>query len=99
MSGELMRYMTGEATPVRSERAVTGKARKLHDEVRLSAFKADGALALAGHIMDGVLQLDQHRRELAGDDPVINGLLASIENQAVRDITQIQKSLFNGWGL
>jgi hypothetical protein len=99
MSNELMRYTTGEARPARYDRQVARQAKPIHDEVRLSAFKADGALALAGHIMEGVASLDTHRRMLAGNDPVTNRLLADIEQQALFSVKTIQAKLYNGWGL
>lgn len=99
MSDELMRYMHRDARPARYDRAVAARAKPIHDEVRLSAFKADGALALAGHIMEGVVSLDMHRRMLAGNDPVTNRLLADIEQQALFSVRQIQANLYNGWGL
>jgi hypothetical protein len=51
--------------------------------VRIKSFQADGALALAGHIMEGILGLDNRRRMLAQDDPITNALLADIQAQAM----------------
>lgn len=99
MSDELMRYTSGEARVVRRDRAVAARAKSIHDEVRLAAFKADGALALAGHVMEGVVALDTHRRMLAGDDPVTTALLADIEQQALFSVKKIQANLYNDWGL
>jgi hypothetical protein len=99
MNNDLMLYTSGEARVVRRDRAVAARAKPIHDEVRLSAFKADGAMALAGHIMEGVVSLDQHRRMLAGNDPVTNSLLADIEQQALFTVKNIQANLYNGWGL
>jgi hypothetical protein len=99
MSDELMRYMDGERRPARRDREVAAKAKPIHDEVRLAAFKADGAMALAGHIMEGVVGLDQHRRTLAANDPITNQLLADIEQQAIFSVKKIQSNLYNDWGL
>lgn len=99
MSSELMQYMQGTVAPAKQDREVIQQAKKIHDEVRLSAFKADGALALAGHIMEGVVGLDNHRRQLAGNDPVTTALLADIEQEAINSVKRIQRDLTSGWGL
>lgn len=96
--GELMRYSNGEVVP-KHDRAVARRAKAVHDEVRLAAFKADGALALGGHIMDGVVGLDQHRRALAKNDPVLNTMLAEIEATAVQSAAKIQADLYKGWNI
>jgi hypothetical protein len=99
MSNELMRYMQGDVQPSKRDREVAERAKSIYDEVRLAAFKADAPLVLAGHIMEGVKSLDNHRRELAKDDPVTNALLADIEQEALTQVKRIQRGLFNDWGL
>lgn len=99
MSGELMEYMNGSARVARRDREVAAKAKAIHDEVRLVGFKADGAVALAGHIMEGMVGLDEHRRTLAKNDPLTNTILADIEQQALYQVKKIQGRLFDEWGL
>lgn len=99
MSGELMNYATGTSSVQRYDRRVAAQAKRVHDEVRLAAFKSDGALGLAGHIMDGVVGLDTYRRMLSKDDPITTALLADIEQQAMFQVKRIQANLFNDWGL
>jgi len=99
MSGELMEYMNGNRRVARVDREVVGRAKAVHDEVRLAAFKVDGALALGGHIMEGVVGLDEHRRALAKDDPVTTALLADIEQTAIFAAKKIQSNLYNDFGL
>jgi hypothetical protein len=99
MSGELMEYMNGDARVSRRDREVATRAKQVHDEVRLAAFKGDGALALAGHLMEGTVELDERRRALAKGDPITNALLADIEQTAVFQVRKIQSRLFNDWGL
>lgn len=96
---QLERYTTGEVTPHRADRAVAAQAKALYDQVRIAAFKVDGAFALADHIMQKAVVLDEHRRALAGDDPITNQMLAEIEVAAVRQATNIQRKLFDAWGL
>lgn len=69
-------------------------ARAITDETRLTALQADAALALGGHIMEGVVNLDMHRRHLAKDDVTLNLLLAEIEAETVQQVKAVQRSLF-----
>lgn len=96
---DLQEYVNGDARVARQDREVVAKAKEVHDEVRLAGFKADGAMALAGHIMEGAIGLDDHRRTLAGNDPIRNALLADIEQQAIFQVKKIQARLFDEWGL
>lgn len=95
---DLMPYADGSQRVRRRDRDVAKDAKAVYDEVRLAAFKARGALELGAHVMDGVMELDEHRRELAGDDPVTVGLLAEIERQAINSAKAIQRNLYNRWG-
>lgn len=72
-------------------------ARAITDETRLTALQADAALALGGHIMDGVTDVDKHRRSLARDDVTLNMLLCEIEAETVQQVKAVQRSLFNRW--
>lgn len=98
MNDDLMRFFTGERTP-RPDRAIVSQARQTRGEVQIAGFKADGAMALAGHIMEGVVDLDAHRRMLAGQDPLLNALLADIEQTALFSVKKIQTSLYSQWKL
>ena len=75
------------------------KVKSVQDEVRLTAIKAEGALALAAHIMEGVIGLDEHRKSISAGDPVTDVLLTEIEVAAVRHVKSIQGSLYNNWRL
>lgn len=99
MNNELVRYATGDVRPRIADIAIARKAKQIHDEVRLTALKVDGAMALAGHIMEGLVAMDDRRRQLAKDDPVTNEMLARIEATAVNQIGVIQMNLYNGWRL
>jgi hypothetical protein len=99
MSGELMRYVSGDVRPARVDRELVRQAKAVHDQVRLASFQADGAVALAGHLMEGMVGLDEHRRALAKDDPITNALLADIEQQAILSVKKIQANLYNGWAI
>lgn len=89
------------ARAVEVQRAVwdtQARAREIKNETRLTALQADAALALGGHIMDGVVQLDRVRRDLAKEDVTLNLLLADIESETIQQVQNIQRSLFNPFG-
>lgn len=95
-----MKYVSGEQKPRnKGERALAKASKQIVGEVQLSGMKAEGVAALAGHIMDVATQLDQHRRELAGNDEVLNRILGEIEISAIRQMNRIQNSTFSQWGL
>ena len=96
MQDELMRYVKGEPVPWR-DRKVMANAKQAYDEVRLAAFKVNGVFALGENIMDGAGDLDDHRRNRAGNDPVLNTMLAQIEANALLKAQRIQNDLFGGW--
>jgi hypothetical protein len=99
MSGELQRYSTGAEVPAKIDRAVSKKAKKIYDEVRLQGFKAEGATALAGHIMEQAVSLNERRQALSQGDPVTEALLTDIQMTAMRELKKVQSSLFNDWNL
>jgi hypothetical protein len=99
MHNDLIPYITGEARPRSQDRALVSQARGVYNDVRLAALKADGAMALGAHIMEGAAQLDAHRRALAGNDPALNAILCEIELSTVRQAQIIQRQTFNLFGI
>jgi hypothetical protein len=99
MSSELMKYSTGEVMPPRVERGVAKEAKKIYDRTRLAAFEVDAQVALAGHAMNKVAELDETRRQLAGNDPALNALLGDIELHAARNFKRTMDRASGGWGL
>lgn len=67
-------------------------------DVRLAARKVDGLAALTGHMMQRVVELDEHRQALAGSDPIQNAMLGQLEQNFVRTCGGIQTRLFSGFG-
>lgn len=67
-------------------------------DVRLAAHETNGLAALTGHMMQRVVELDEHRQALAGNDPVQNAMLGQLEQNFVRACSGIQTRLFNGFG-
>lgn len=99
MHNDLIPYVTGEVRVSRHDREVAARAKRVYDEVRLSAVKADGAMALGAHIMEGTAQLDAHRRQLAGNNEALNAVLCEIELTTIRQAQTIQRQTFNRFGI
>ena len=72
---------------------------QIRQDVREAAMKADGAIRIGEHIMDGLVELDAHRRELAGADQTLNVLLAEVEAETVGQVKKIQRNLYGQWEL
>jgi hypothetical protein len=99
MDNSLVNYVTGSVVPAVRDRAVARKAKDIYDEVRLAGMKADGAMALAGHIMEGFNTLDSRRRALSNGDPMNDIMLSEIQACAMLKIKQIQLNLYSQWDL
>lgn len=96
---ELVRLGSGN-TPVprfgtQLEKQTARTANEIVSEVRLSALRAEGQIALAGHIMNNLTELNAHKRMLAQDDPGLHMMLSRIEAEAGEACTRLQKNLFN----
>jgi len=77
----------------RPRRDLSPQGRNVYDEVRLAALKADGATALAGHMMNRLRDLDDNRRQVAQDDATLNLICAEFESEAVQQCKEIQRGL------
>jgi len=71
------------------------RAMEIRIEARLTALQGDAAVALGGHLMAGMVELDRQRRHLAKEDVTLNLLLAEIEAETVQQVRRIHGSLFN----
>jgi hypothetical protein len=95
---ELMQMATGQRRPVtRAERESARAASEVVNEVRLAAIEADGAMALAAHIMQGMVDLDEQRKSLMSNDPLLALMLGEIEATSVRQVKKIQNNLYTQW--
>jgi hypothetical protein len=93
-SQELMRYARGEVVPRRQSRQVARAAREIHDELRISKVEAAGLLDYAASLMYGLHDLNQIRKEVAGDDPLEQMMLAEVMANSVRQVTSLQRQLY-----
>lgn len=99
MSSELSKYAAGDQVPSRRDRDVAKRAKKVRDDTLVTAYEIEAITALAGHAMEEVVDLDNTRRTLAGNDPVLNTMLARIEQTALSQVERTQRGLTNGFGL
>ncbi len=98
MNDELMDYARGEITPRRKDRTLAAKARGVYEEVKLGALMADGALALAGHILGEVVELDEERRSYRRRvTPDLNAVLIEIEVTGIEQAQKVQRNLYKRW--
>lgn len=98
VKNELIRYTTGQEVVPMRDRAVAKRAKVVRDDTRIAALKSDASMALAAHIMEGLVGLDNYRQQLAQDDPMIKAMLMEIEAAAIRQAKSIQNGLHNDWG-
>jgi hypothetical protein len=49
--------------------------------------------------MQGAVELDQVRKQLAGEDPITSAMLADFEAMALLKAKNIQRNLFGEFGL
>lgn len=99
MDNELVRYANGAVVPTKAERGVAKAAKAVYDEVRMTALKADGEMALAGHIMQKAKELDDLRRSIAQEDPVMHSILIDVEKKALQKAALHQHNMFDPWGM
>lgn len=97
MTNSLVRLLRGDPDP--KPPSQSPEAQEIHREVQLAALRADGAIRMAEHVMDGLVDLDLHRRELAQGDPTLNILLAEIESEAAGQVKKQQRNLYGKWDL
>lgn len=99
MHNELMLYTQGVERAPRHDRQVAAMAKRVYDEVRLKAMEADGAMALGGHMMEGLTALNAKRQSLSNGDPMVDVMLAEVMANTIRQCKNIQNGLFDSWGL
>jgi len=98
MNDELMGYARGEVTPRRHDRPLAARAKGIYEDVKLGALMADGALALAGHIIGEVVELDEERRSFSRRiTPELNAVLIEIEVTGVEQAQKVQRDLYKRW--
>ncbi|PLS77622.1 MAG: hypothetical protein CYG59_22850 [Chloroflexi bacterium] len=82
-----------------SQRDQARQMANVKQDVQVTAFKVDGAAAVAGYTMERAVQLDMQRRALADGDETLNSILIEIEVGFIQQAKSIQRRLYDGWGI
>lgn len=98
VSNELMPFIRGEARPARRDQNLVRRGRQVYEDVHETVLRERGGFAIAGDIMEGVADLNQHRRRLAGDDPGLNMELLDIELEAIHGARHELRSYYDRRG-
>ncbi|MCX6398313.1 MAG: hypothetical protein NTX33_00075 [Propionibacteriales bacterium] len=83
----------------RGERALDLAVGEIRAETKLAAVKVDASAALAGRIMERVVDIDEYRRALAGNDETLNAALTRIELGFIAKAERIQRGMGSEFGL
>lgn len=83
----------------REQRGLEMATNNVKAETKLAGVRVDAAAALAGKIMERVVDIDSHRRALASNDETLNAILMRIELTFVAKAEQVQRGLGDGFDL
>lgn len=91
---ELQRWAAGTSSivPSKDERQANRAVANLVRETKLAGLKVDAEAALTGRIMERVVDIDQYRKSLAGNDETLNMVLLRVEVGYVEKVQRIQKN-------
>lgn len=81
------------------ERALDLAVGDIRSETKIAAVKVDASAALAGRIMERVVDIDEYRRALAGNDETLNAALTRIELGFIAKAERIQRGMGSEFGL
>jgi hypothetical protein len=95
MHNDLIHYTQSR----RPDRALVAQGRDIVGATQLGALKADAAFALGAHVMEGAAGIIAHGRALAGGDPQLGAVMASIAGDTIRQAQTIQRQTFNPFGI
>lgn len=93
-----MRYVRGDIRPPALDRQVARRGRRAYDDARYIGLRMDATYALAGHAMEGLVDLDTHRKRLAGDDDGLNMQLLDIQRTAAQAANRSVDRFARGFG-
>lgn len=94
------RYAVARQVPARRRRATPHDIAKFRivEEVELTKLRVTGVSVVGRHVMDEAVDVDDHRKELAGEDPALDMLLAKIENRTLQQMSLVHAALVNPLG-
>lgn len=83
----------------RDERAHRSAVARVVRQTKLNALKVDAEAALTGRVMERVVDIDNYRRALAGNDETLNAILTRIELGFVAKAERVQRNFGTGFEL
>lgn len=78
----------------RRRKNLSPEARAIYDAGQLAVMKAQVVLYFGERAMEGITDLDDERRHLAGNDQARNMFLAEFEATTAQQLKRIQRQLF-----
>lgn len=96
---ELERWATPRTrlVPSREDREHNKSIEGVVNQTKLAGLQVDAEAALTGRIMERAVDLDNYRRALAGDDPVLDSVLTRIEVGFVEKALRHQRDFGSMW--
>jgi hypothetical protein len=97
-------YLTTTQSPMslpatrRERREVQRETQELVRRTGTISRMLDASMIVTEHAMDNIMTLDTRRRQLAGNDPVLNEILGQVEMNYVHAAGRIQNRMFNDLG-
>jgi hypothetical protein len=91
---ELQRWAAGASAvvPSKEERQHNRAVNNLVRETKFAGLRVDAEAAITGRIMERAVDIDQYRKNLAGNDETLNMVLTRIELGMVEKMQRVQKN-------
>jgi hypothetical protein len=99
VNNEITPYVRGEVRTPHKDKHVVAKVRQIHEDVQEGVWKERGGFAIAGDIMDGLAALNNHRKQLQGDDDGLAMDLLDIQVQARNGAKKVLQQYYNDFGI
>lgn len=87
----------GTRLPAQARRSYNLAVAEVVAATKLAATKTDAEAALAGRIMERVVDIDTYRRSLAGNDETLNAILLRVEMNFIDTTTRLQRNFASDW--
>ena len=98
-SMELHQQASAQRLPAREQKQHNSAVARVVADTKLTAVKVDAEAALTGRMMERVVDLDDYRRALAGNDETKNAILTRLEMSFINRVERIQRSFGSEFGL
>lgn len=91
---ELQKWASGgsQVVPSKDERQHNRAVANLVRETKFAGLRVDAEAAITGRIMERAVDIDQYRKNLAGNDETLNMVLVKIELGMVEKMQRVQKN-------